>query len=118
LGVDESEVARPARSASIARFGNRTPGTVFVTSQALYYDTFVVKVPMPLEGAFQLLVNGTTEGYLGCRCEDLNGNGVQDESDQFFLCPLLPPGRTTRKRRTDAAGQPPPFRLSSLYGSP
>jgi len=26
--------------------------------------------------------------------EDLNGNGIQDSCDHFFLCPLLPPGRT------------------------
>jgi hypothetical protein len=55
-----------------------------------------------MNGRFQLLVNGTTEfgpgdpGYLGGRWwEDLNGNGVQDEGDHFFLCPLLGPGRTT-----------------------
>jgi hypothetical protein len=33
-------------------------------------------------------------GYLGGRWwEDMNGNGVQDPEDHFFLCPLLPPGR-------------------------
>ena len=26
---------------------------------------------------------------------DQNGNGVQDEGDRFFLCPLLGPGRPT-----------------------
>jgi hypothetical protein len=85
-----------------ARFGDRTPGVVFVTSQGLYYDTFVVKDPLPMEGRFQLLVNGQTEfgpgqpGYLGGRWwEDENGNGVQDSGDHFFLCPLLPPGRPT-----------------------
>jgi hypothetical protein len=74
-------------------------GSIFVTSQNLYYDTFVAKDPLPMHGPFQLLVNGTTEfgpgdpGYLGGRWwEDLNGNGVQDEGDHFFLCPLLPPG--------------------------
>jgi hypothetical protein len=88
--------------ASPARFGDRTPGVVYVTSQGLYYDTFVVKDPLPMEGKFQLLVNGQTEfgpgqpGYLGGRWwEDLNGNGVQDADDHFFLCPLLPPGRPT-----------------------
>ena len=85
-----------------ARFGNRTPGVVFVTSQGLYYDTFVVRDPLPMEGRFQLLVDGKTEfgpgqpGYLGGRWwEDLNGNGVQDPEDHYFLCPLLPPGRPT-----------------------
>ena len=87
---------------SPSRFGNRAPGVVFVTSQGLYYDTFVVKDPLPMQGRFQLLVNGETEfgpgqpGYLGGRWwEDTNGNGTQDAADHFFLCPLLPPGRPT-----------------------
>jgi hypothetical protein len=94
--------AAVATDVSPSRFGQRTPGTVYVTSQDLYYDTFVVKDPLPMEGRFQLLVNGTTEfgpgqpGYLGGRWwEDLNANGVQDPSDHYFLCPLLPPGRPT-----------------------
>ena len=73
-----------------------------VTSQALYYDTFVARDPLPMNGKFQLLVNGTTEfgpgdpEYLGGRWwEDSNGNGIQDTGDHFFLCPLLPPGRPT-----------------------
>jgi hypothetical protein len=87
---------------SPSRFGKRTPGVVYVTSQGLYYDTFVVKDPLPMEGRFQLLADGQTEfgpgqpGYLGGRWwEDDNGNGVQDSGDHFFLCPLLPPGRPT-----------------------
>ena len=93
-----------AANAAVAptRFGDRTPGVVHVTSQDLYYDTFVVKDPLPMHGQFQLLENGETEfgpgdpGYLGGRWwEDLNHNGVQDSGDHFFLCPLLPPGRTT-----------------------
>jgi hypothetical protein len=87
---------------SPSRFGHRTPGVVYVTSQGLYYDTFVVKDPLPMEGRFQLLTNGQTEfgpgqsGYLGGRWwEDLNGDGAQDPGDHFFLCPLLPPGRPT-----------------------
>jgi hypothetical protein len=87
---------------SPSRFGDRTPGVIFVTSQGLYYDTFVVKDPLPMKGRFQLLANGATEfgpgqpGYLGGRWwEDLNSNGVQDADDHYFLCPLLPPGRPT-----------------------
>ena len=89
-------------AASSSRFGARTPGVVFVTSQGLYYDTFVVKDPLPMKGKFQLISNGQTEfgpgqpGYLGGRWwEDVNGNGVQDPDDRYFLCPLLPPGRPT-----------------------
>ena len=77
-------------------------GTVFVTSQGLYYDTFVTRDPIPMTGPFQLLENGTTEfgpgdpGYLGGRWwEDTNGNEVQDAEDHFFHCPLLGPGRET-----------------------
>lgn len=78
-------------------------GTSPLRAQGLYYDTFVAKDPLPMEGRFQLLVNGTTEfgpgdpGYLGGRWwEDLNLNGVQDAGDHFFLGPLLPLGRQTR----------------------
>jgi hypothetical protein len=91
-------------SVSSAAKGGRpaATGVIFVTSQGLYYDTFVAVDPLPMKGPFQLLEDGTTEfgpgdpGYHGGRWwEDLNGNGVQDEGDHFFLCPLLPPGRTT-----------------------
>jgi hypothetical protein len=96
--------ASAATGGSTSAQGGRaaTTGVVYVTSQGLYYDTFVARDPLPMEGKFQLLVNGTTEfgpgdpGYLGGRWwEDLNGNGVQDAGDHFFLCPLLPPGRPT-----------------------
>ena len=77
-------------------------GTVYVTSQGLYYDTFVPVDLLPSEGPFQLLTNHQTEfgpgepGYLGGRWwVDVNGNGIQDDSDTYLLCPLLPPGRTT-----------------------
>ena len=68
--------AAPTQSnaASASRFGNRTPGVVYVTSQGLYYDAFVVKDPLPMKGKFQLLsADGQTEfgpgqpGYLGGR---------------------------------------------------
>jgi hypothetical protein len=75
---------------------------VYVTSQGLYYDTFVTAERLPMNGRFQLLANGQTEfgpgdpGYLGGRWwVDVNGNGMQDEGDDFLLCPLLPPGRST-----------------------
>jgi hypothetical protein len=98
LASDTASAA--ATSAKGGRAGSS--GVVYVTSQGLYYDTFVARDPLPMEGRFQSLSNGTTEfgpgdpGYLGGRWwEDLNGNGVQDQGDHFFLCPLLPPGRTT-----------------------
>jgi hypothetical protein len=92
-------VAVPA-SAKGGRAGDI--GVVYVTSQGLYYDTFVTVDPLPMRGPFQQLVSGTTEfgpgdpGYLGGRWwVDENGNGMQDEGDHFFLCPLLGPGRQT-----------------------
>jgi hypothetical protein len=97
----------PASSSSPAvdpaRFeGRGTPGVILVTSQGLYYDTFVVADPLPMNGKFQLLKNGQTEfgpgqpGYLGGRWwEDTDNDGEQNAGDHFFLCPLLPPGRTT-----------------------
>jgi len=92
-------IAAASTSANGRRFSG---GVIYVTSQGLYYDTFAARDPLPMEGKFQLLVNGTTKygpgqpGYLGGRWwEDLNGNGVQDEADHFFECPLLPPGRST-----------------------
>jgi hypothetical protein len=90
-------------AASTSANGRRfSGGMIYVTTQGLYYDTFVSRDPLPMEGKFQRLVNGTTQygpgqpGYLGGRWwEDLNGNGLQDAGDHFFLCPLLPPGRAT-----------------------
>lgn len=86
----------------LARFGDRSPGVVYVTSQGLYYDTFATRDPLPMKGEFQLLEDGTTEfgpgqpGYLGGRWwVDVNHNGMRDEEDHYFLCPLLPPGRST-----------------------
>jgi hypothetical protein len=80
--------------------GRGDAGVVYVTSQDLYYDTFVTVDPLPFQGPFQFLENGMTEfgpgdpGYLGGRWwEDTNNNGVQDAEDHYFLCPLLGPGR-------------------------
>jgi len=97
-------VAATAPDAATARAGGRAGaiGVVYVTSQGLYYDTFATADPLPFRGKFQKLDAGTTmygpgePGYLGGRWwEDSNGNGVQDPTDHYFLCPLLPPGRPT-----------------------
>jgi hypothetical protein len=92
-------LAVPALAAPGGRPGSG--GVVYVTSQGLYYDTFVTADPLPFQGRFQKLENGQTEfgpgdpGYLGGRWwVDVNGNGYQDEGDHFLLCPLLGPGRT------------------------
>ena len=85
-----------------ANRGDGALGVIYVTSQGLYYDTFVSADTLPMRGRFQKLVNGTTEfgpgdpGYLGGRWwVDVNGNNLQDEGDNFLLCMLLGPGRTT-----------------------
>ena len=82
--------------------GNGPTGVVFVTSQGLYYDTFVTRDPLPFKGKFQKIENGMTEfgpgdpGYLGGRWwEDTDGDNIMEATDHFFLCPLLGPGRTT-----------------------
>jgi hypothetical protein len=82
------------------RGGKRDLGVVYVSSQDLYYDTFVPVEVLPDHGRFQLLENGMTEfgpgdpGYLGGRWwVDENGNEEQDDEDSYLLCPLLPPGR-------------------------
>ena len=87
---------------ALAEGGRGAAGVIYVSSQGLYYDTYTVADPLPMQGRFQLLENGTTEfgpgdaGYLGGRWwVDVNGDGIQDEGDHFFLCPLLPPGRPT-----------------------
>jgi hypothetical protein len=87
---------------AFANRGDGALGVIYVTSQDLYYDTFVSADTLPMKGPFQKLVNGTTEfgpgdpGYLGGRWwVDVNGNNLQDEGDRFLLCMLLGPGRTT-----------------------
>jgi len=85
-----------------ANRGDGALGTVYVSSQGLYYDTFVSATVLPMQGRFQKLEGGMTEfgpgspGYLGGRWWiDSNGNDVMDEGDTFLLCPLLGPGRTS-----------------------
>jgi hypothetical protein len=97
-----SAATAPLTSAEVKGGRPATTGVIYVSSQGLYYDTFVTNDPLPMQGPFQLLVNDVTEfgpgdsGYLGGRWwEDLNGNGIQDAGDHFFHCPLLPPGRPT-----------------------
>lgn len=85
-----------------ANRGDGALGTVYVSSQGLYYDTFVSASSLPMHGRFQKLENGVTEfgpgdqGYVGGRWWiDNNGDNMMDEGDTFLLCPLLGPGRTS-----------------------
>ncbi|MFH1718572.1 MAG: hypothetical protein ABIF19_14555 [Planctomycetota bacterium] len=79
----------------MANRGDGALGTVYVTSQGLYYDTFVSAQSLPPHGPFQLLVGGVTEfgpgdqGYVGGRWKIPDGYGGYT----YLLCPLLPPGR-------------------------
>ena len=83
-----------------ANRGDGALGVVYVSSQGLYYDTFVSAQSLPLHGRFQKLEAGVTEfgpgdqGYVGGRWWiDNNGDDVMDAEDTFLLCPLLGPGR-------------------------
>lgn len=86
---------------AVANRGHGALGVVYVSSQGLYYDTFVSAQKLPMHGPFQKLDNGVTEfgpgdrGYVGGRWWIDDGNGIMDEYDTFLLCPLLGPGRTT-----------------------
>lgn len=95
-------LALMAVTPAFANRGDGALGTVYVTSQGLYYDTFVTVETLPMDGPFQKLVDHTTEfgpgepGYLGGRWwVDVNGNNIMDAGDSYLLCPLLGPGRTT-----------------------
>ena len=95
-------IALMAAVPASANRGDGALGTIYVTSQGLYYDTFVSAETLPMHGRFQKLVNGITEfgpgdpGYLGGRWwVDVNGNNIMDATDHYFLCPLLGPGRET-----------------------
>ncbi|MEJ2757503.1 MAG: hypothetical protein P8046_03380 [Anaerolineales bacterium] len=83
-----------------ANRGDGALGTVYVSGQDMYYDTFVSAQVLPMQGPFQKLENGVTQygpgdqGYVGGRWwVDNNGNNIMDEGDSFLLCPLLGPGR-------------------------
>ena len=85
-----------------ANRGDGALGTVYVSSQGLYYDTFVSAQSLPFHGRFQKLEAGVTEfgpgdqGYVGGRWWiDVDGDDVMEETDTFLLCPLLGPGRAT-----------------------
>jgi hypothetical protein len=84
-----------------ANRGNGALGVVYVSSQGLYYDTFVSAKELPMRGRFQKLEAGVTEfgpgepGYLGGRWWIDDGDNVMDGDDTFLLCPLLGPGRTS-----------------------
>jgi hypothetical protein len=85
-----------------ANRGDGALGVVYVSSQDLYFDTFVSAETLPMHGRFQKLEAGVTEfgpgdqGYVGGRWWiDGNGNDIMDEGDTFLLCPLLGPGRTS-----------------------
>jgi hypothetical protein len=90
---------------AMANRGDGALGVVYVTSQGLYFDTFVSAQSLPPEGPFQPLVNGVTDfgpgdpGYLGGRGWIDDGDGIMEppgeDGDVYLLCPLLPPGRET-----------------------
>ncbi len=104
--ADQPDPLAPETNAQFARHAppgrGGALGAVYVTSQGLYYDTFVAAEVLPNKGPFQKLDSGMTEwgpgqpGYLGGRWwEDTNHNDIRDDTDTYLLCPLLGPGRET-----------------------
>ena len=104
--VSATLIATTAAYAKDRTTGRGTGPIVYVSSQGLYYDSIVVVDPLPMKGDFQQLTMGMhgleTEfgpgevGHLGGRWwMDINPNGVMDDGDHYFLCPLLGPGRET-----------------------
>ncbi len=96
----------PVLAKSDRDVGRGTGPTIYVLEQGLYYDSIVV-ADLPSQGRFQQLLPGAGPdgalatdfgpgdvGYLGGRWwVDGNENGIMDEDDTYFLCPLLGPGR-------------------------
>ena len=96
-------------AAPVSARGNGNPHgqpTIYVTSQDLVYDSIVLTEIPDVEGApYQTLEFGgptglRTEfgpgdvGYVGGRwwVDDGEVEGVMEETDTFFICPLLGPG--------------------------
>ena len=79
-------------------------GEVYVSSQGLYYKTFVSTTRIEFTGhngnSFQLLENGVTEfgpgdpGYKGGRWWIDDGDGIIEMEDTFVLCPLIGKGHS------------------------
>ncbi len=86
---------------AMANRGHGGLGVVYVSSQNLYFDTFVSAQSLPPHGPFQLLVDGVTEfgpgdkGYVGGRwmIPNVDENDEPDGTFTYLLCPLLGPGR-------------------------
>ncbi len=103
IGIAAAMCVALAASINSATAGDELP-VVYVTGQDLFYDTIVLG-SLPPHGPFQLLeMTGPTglqtefgpgdPGYVGGRWwVDVNGNDEMDDEDDYFLCPLLPPGR-------------------------
>lgn len=83
--------------------GRGSGPVVYVSGQGLAYDSIVL-TDLPNHGPFQKLeMTGPTglqteygpgdPGYVGGRWwVDANMDGVMDDGDAYFLCPLLGPG--------------------------
>lgn len=90
--------------------GNKEGPVIYVVGQDLFYDAIIAADPLPMKGPFQLLYRCEVDGVVGLCTEhgpgdfgyvggrwwvDENDNGIRDEEDHFFSCPLLGPGRET-----------------------
>lgn len=93
-----------AQAKDKGRGNNDMLGTIYVSGQGLYYDTFKT-TDLPPRGVFQKLdpggINGPTtpygpgdKEYVGGRWWiDTNNDDIMDDMDTYFSCPLLGPGR-------------------------
>lgn len=87
--------------------GNKGGPVVYVENQGLYYDAIIAADPLPMKGPFQELYECEANGRVGL-CTEFgpgdfghyggrwwvdDGDGIMNESDHFFSCPLLGPGR-------------------------
>lgn len=88
--------------------GNNPGPVIYVENQDLFFDAVIAAESLPMKGPFQLLYECEAHGVVGLCTEfgpgdfgfyggrwwiDDNGDGMMNEGDVFFSCPLLGPGR-------------------------
>ena len=92
-------------TSQLSEAGRGEGPVIYVTSQDLYYDSIVL-TDLPARGPFQLLeMGGPMSGpqtefgpgdkdYSGGQWwVDVNDNGEMDDEDNYFVCPIIGPGR-------------------------
>ena len=111
LGTMTLITAAVAMSSATYAGGRGDGPVVYVTSQDLFFDSIVViEDGLPMHGQFQKLEMAGPSGlqtqfgpgdvgHRGGRWWiDVTDDGIMNDGDKFFLCPLLGPGRETLAR--------------------